>query len=149
MPTKKITIWVCVCDGAGYRIFSCPKLGVEMAEVVEWISPKARQLTSELGVEPPGRYQATPGQARHAFDNKEDWHDQAEKETAKKMSDYLNSKYLARKFDQAVVIAPPKTLGLIRPALKFRDQQGVVHEYAKDLTNLSIHELKTYLEKNL
>jgi len=149
MPTKKQTIWICVGNGAGFRVFSSPGLGGDLEQIATWASPDARKLTRELGAERPGRSQAAPGQARHGYANKEDWHQQAEKETAKKMSDYLNRKHHANKFDRVVVIAPPKTLGQVRPALKFRDQPGVVREYPKDLANLSIHELKSYLEKNL
>ena len=61
----------------------------------------------------------------------------------------MNSKYLAKKFDRLVLIAPSKTLGEMRPVLKFRREKDVVREYAKDLANLSIHELQAYLEKNL
>lgn len=149
MPIIKQTIWVSVSDGAGYRVFSCQKPGGPLKQLTKWTSDEARKRTEELGTERPGRSQAAPGQARHAFANKADWHDQAEKQTARKLAHFLNRKYLAKKFDRLVLIAPPKTLGEMRPVLKFRREKDVVQEYTKDLVNLSIHELQAYLEKNL
>jgi protein required for attachment to host cells len=149
MPIIRHTIWVSVSDGAGYRVFSCKKPGGPLKQLTKWTSDDARKTTKELGTERPGRSQAAPGQARHAFANKADWHDQAEKETTRKLAHFLNRKYLAKKFDRLILIAPPKTLGEVRPVLKFREKKDVVREFAKDLVNLSIHELQAYLEKNL
>jgi len=148
LPIKQ-TIWVSVSDGAGYRVFSCQKSGGPLKQLAKWTSDDARKATKDLGTERPGRNQAPSGQARHAFANKADWHDQAEKETARKLAHFLNSKYLAKKFDRLVLIAPPRTLGEMRPVLKFRREKDVVREYTKDLANLSIHQLQAYLEKNL
>jgi len=148
MPVIKRTIWVAVGNGAGYRIFSCRKVGGAMELVHTATSPEALKATSELGSDRPGRSQAAPGQARHGFENKADWHEQAERDFAKTLGVLLNNRYREKKFDRLLVVAPAKTLGEVRTHLPAKDLGNNLIEMSKDLTNLSIHELQRYLEKH-
>lgn len=148
MPVIKRTIWVVVGDGAGYRIFSCRKLGGPMELIREATSPEAKKRTNELGSDRPGRNQASPDQARHAFANKADWHQQAEQEVAYRMAGILNRAYEGKSFQRLLLVAPPRTLGDIRSQLRLKGLGDDLIELDKDLTHLSAHELKGYLGKN-
>lgn len=145
MPVIKHTIWVVVGNGAGYRIFTCRKIGGALGLVHAATSPEAQKLTSEIGADRPGRNQAAPGQARHGFQNKTDWHKQAEQDFAKTLGGLLHNRYSEKKFDRLVLIAPAKTLGEIRTHLP--DLGEDLKELPKDLTNLTRHELEIYLNK--
>ncbi len=148
MPVIKRIIWVAVSDGARYRIFSCRRLGGPLKEIVSGASADAQTPTRDLGSERPGRNQASPRQARHAFANKVDWHDQAEKQLAHDVAVRLNQGYARKAFQRLVLIAPPKTLGDIRADLQLKGLGDNLIDLDKDLTHFSEHELKGYLEKN-
>lgn len=146
MPVPKITHWIVVADGAGYRIFSSLKLGGPMKKVAEKTFPKAKKFTRELGTDRPGRNQGSLRQARHAFANPADWHDQEEKEVARALADLLNERHQEKAFDRLVLVAPPRMLGDVRGFLEHTDKGYPWREIDKDLTRLSKHELEAYFK---
>lgn len=148
MPVIKRIFWVVVSDGARYRIFSCQRLGSPLKPVGAGASVESQMLTREIGTGKPGRSQASPHRARHAFENKVDWHDQAEKELADKVAVIMNQGYARKSFQRLLLIAPPKTLGEIRKSLRLKGLADDFIDLDKDLTHLSKHELMKYLEKN-
>lgn len=147
MPFPKITHWIVVADAAGYRIFSCLKLGGPMKKVAEKSFPEAKKFTRELGTDRPGRNQAGPRQARHAFANPADWHEQEEKEVARALADLLNERHREKAFDRLVLVAPPKMLGDVREFLEHTDNNYPWREIDKDLARLSSHELEGYFKQ--
>lgn len=146
---KKVTIWVAVADGGGYRIFSCEKLGGPLKLLKKAQNPEAKKTTGELGTDRPGRMQAAPGQGRHAFQNKADWHDKAEQDFAKGLGDHLAQKYRDGAFDNLLIIAPAKALGRIRDQLPIGEMGDGFRDLDKDLARLKPHELQDYLAKRL
>lgn len=148
MPVIKRIFWVVISDGARYRIFSCQRLGGSLRRIAAGMSVESQMLTKDIGTERPGRSQASPRQARHAFENKVDWHNQAEKELAREVAVMVNQGYTRKSFQRLLLIAPPKTLGEIRRGLRLIGLGDGFRDLDKDLTHLSEHELKKYLEKN-
>jgi protein required for attachment to host cells len=146
MPFPKKTCWVVVTDGAGYRIFSCARPGGPMSLVEQRAFPEAKKPTRELGAERPGRNQMGRFGARHAFDNKVDWHDQAEREVARDLARLLNQRRRDKRFDTLVLVAPPRALGDVREFLNPKDFGKNVREVAKDLTHLTKLEIEEYLD---
>lgn len=146
MPVKKNIIWVVAGDGGGYRIFSCQRLGGPLGLVMEASNP-ADKPTHEIGSDRPGRSQGGPGQARHAFQNKVDWHAEAEKDFAKALGVMLSDRYREKAFDRLCLIAPAKFLGDIRPHLPLRELAENFSQLTKDLTHLKGLELQDYLKK--
>ncbi|MHA1543693.1 MAG: host attachment protein [Alphaproteobacteria bacterium] len=147
MPVKKIIIWIVVGDGGGYRMYSCLRMGGPLTLVTEATNPLADKRTREIGSDRPGRSQASPGQGRHALQNKVDWHTEAEKEFAKALGVLLSGRYREKAFDKLFLIAPAKILGEIRHHLPLKALAGNLSQLTKDLTHLKIHELRDYLKK--
>ncbi len=147
MPVKKIINWIVVGDGGGYRIYSCLRLGGPLALVAEAANPLADKRTSEIGSDRPGRSQASPGQGRHALQNKVDWHTEAEKEFAKALGVLLSGRYREKDFERLLLIAPAKILGEIRAHLPLKELAKDLRQLTKDLTHLKVHQLKDYLKK--
>lgn len=146
MPLPKKLCWVVVTDGAGYRIFSCPRPGGPMMLVEQKAFPDAKKPTRELGAERPGRNQMGRFGARHAFDNRVDWHDQAERDVARGLARLLNQRKLDKRFDSLVLVAPPRALGDIRGFLDQKLFARNVVDIAKDLTHLTKREIEEYLD---
>lgn len=134
-----------ITDGAGYRIFSCARAGGSMTLMEQRAFPEAKKTTKELGADRPGRNQMGPFGARHAFDNRVDWHDQAEREVARDLARLLNQRRRDKRFDSLVLVAPPRALGDVREFLNPKDFGKNLVEVAKDLTHLTKLEIEEYL----
>src|SRR6187401_2041229 len=81
---------------------------------------------------PPTREQGTdqPGSAMEETD----WHQQAEERFAGQVANLLYHMEHAHKFDELVMVAPPKMLGDLRARLHREVADCVIAEVARDLT---------------
>lgn len=100
--------------------------------------------TREQGSDRPGRFMGTDGANRSAVEQT-DWHQLAEDRFAIEIAQTLRRMYQARKYENLVVIAPPKMLGSLRAAFHAEVAARVTTEVAKDLTSRSVPELETLL----
>jgi protein required for attachment to host cells len=100
--------------------------------------------TRDQGSDRPGRYMGSDGANRSAVEQT-DWHEVAEERFAIEIADTLHRMSQARKYDNLVVIAPPRMLGSLRAAFHPQVSARVVAEVAKDLTSRSVPELETLL----
>jgi protein required for attachment to host cells len=138
--------WVVVCDGRKALILEnegdamFPNL--RSRETHEHDDAK----TSEQGTDRPGRVHESTGAGRSSVEQT-DWHAQAE-------TDFLHG--IARRLDDAVtknhvrsviVVAPPRALGVLRPAYSQAVQNALTAEIAKDLVNMPIHDIEKLLTK--
>ena len=70
-----------------------------------------------------------------------DWHQQAEERFASQVANLLYHMEHARKFDELVVVAPPKMLGDLRARLHREVADCVIAEVARDLTGHPLPEI--------
>src|SRR3954462_743796 len=94
----------------------------------------------EQGTDQPGRYLGPDGHSRSAMEET-DWHRQAEERFAAQVANLLYQMEHARKFDELVVVAPPKMLGDLRARLHREVADCVIAEVAKDLTGHPLPEI--------
>ena len=88
---------------------------------------------------PPTREQGTdqPGSAMEETD----WHQQAEERFAGQVANLLYHMEHAHKFDELVMVAPPKMLGDLRARLHREVADCVIAEVARDLTGHPLPEI--------
>jgi protein required for attachment to host cells len=111
--------------------------------VRKWESPVAADR--ELRSDAPGRVFGSRGGAtrRSAYDEG-DLHDQEEAEFAEHIAEFVNAQ-AAGEAPQLVVVAPPRTLGVLRKHLR-RDVAGrLAAEIPKDLVKHPIPEIERLL----
>jgi protein required for attachment to host cells len=111
-----------------------PQLIVEHS--LEQVNPK----THEQGTDKPGRKHGTDGNARSAIEQT-DWHHQEEQRFAAEIADKLYQMGHAHRFEELVVVSPPRMLGDLRSKLHPKVAECVIAEVAKDLTNYSVPEI--------
>lgn len=145
MLTKKQTTWIVVCDGARGRILVNRGRGTGLNEIESAENPDARTPTRALGAERPGRVHDSVGQGRHGMAPPADWHEFEKERFAKEMAAMVNTAALENKFDRVILVAPPRVLGDLRPALNAQATAKVGGEIGKDLTKLSVHDLGPHL----
>ena len=108
--------WVVVCDGAKALVLEntgdakFPNL--KTLEVFE----QKDLATHELGTDPPGRAYSSVGHGSRSSIEQTDWHDQAEQPFWSQLAKHLDAALVAGKVKSLIVVAPPRALGMIRPA---------------------------------
>ena len=105
----------------------------EVELIVEYELQQDNPPTREQGTDRPGRKNSADGISHPAVEET-DWHDRAEERFASEIAETLYEMEHARKFDELVVVAPPKILGDLRAAFHPHVAQCVVAEVPKDLT---------------
>lgn len=136
--------WVVVCDGrkalilqnAGDEMF--PNL--QTKEVYEQNNP----ITSAQGSDAPGRAFGSVGRMRSAVEQT-DWHDEQEKAFLVDLVGRLDAALGAGEARRIVMIAPPRALGILRPAYSTRLKQAIALEIDKDFVRLPVYEIEKHL----
>jgi protein required for attachment to host cells len=136
--------WVIVCDGkkalvlenAGDEKF----LNLKTREVFSHPAPK----TSEIGTDAPGRSFSSVGHGRSAIEQA-DWHTQEEERFLRKLAGHLDAEVKAGRAKSIVIIAPPRALGVLRPAYTHDLRRALQSEIDKDLVTLPVHEIEKRL----
>ena len=136
--------WIVVCDGRkalilenlGDRMF--PNLRTKEVHEHEDAS------TSAQGSDSPGRVHQSMGGA-HSSVEQTDWHDQAERAFLVQLVKHLDAALTAGKTKSLIVVAPPRALGMIRPAYSHALRGAVRAEVDKDLVKQPVHQIEKHL----
>jgi protein required for attachment to host cells len=137
--------WVVVCDGAKALI-------LENAGDAKFPNLKTLDVfehkdlpTREIGSGQPGRAYSTAGQGRRGSIEQTDWHNQAEEAFLTGLVHHLDAAVTAGKTKSMIIVAPPRALGVLRPAYSRALKSAVRAELDKDLVKMPVHEIEKYL----
>jgi protein required for attachment to host cells len=136
--------WVVVCDGAKALVLQnagdakFPNL--KTLEVFE----QKDLPTREQGADKPGRINASVGVIRSSV-GQTDWHDQSEQQFLTQLAHHLDAAIAAGKAKSLVVIAPPRALGMLRPAYSHALKGALRAELDKDFVKMPVHEIERHL----
>jgi Protein required for attachment to host cells len=136
--------WVVVCDGA--RALVLENVGDTKFPNLKTIKVFEQKgaPTRDLGTDAPGRSHSSVGHGRSAV-AQTDWHEQAEEAFLLKVVEHLEEAVTAGKIKSMIMVAPPRALGVIRPACS-QGLRGVVRaELDKDFVRLPVHEIEKHL----
>jgi len=136
--------WVVVCDGRKALILENAGddkfLNLKTREVFDHPDPK----THELGTDAPGRSFSSVGHGRSAVEQT-DWHTQEEERFLRKLAEHLDAEVKAGRAKSIVIVAPPRALGVLRPAYSHDLKKAMRTEIDKDLVRMPVHEIEKYL----
>lgn len=137
-------VWVIVADGEKAMILRHDDPGgapiLSVVSEMETDNPP----THEQGADRPGRTFSSTSPARAAYADA-DWHDLAKDDFARAFMDRLNAAALARRFDEAIIVAPPATLGRLRPHYGASLKDRLKTEIVSDLTNHPVEEIERHV----
>jgi protein required for attachment to host cells len=136
--------WVVVADGAralilenvGDRLY--PDLRTK--EVYRQPDPK----TSEIGTDQPGRAFNSINGARSAVEQT-DFHDLEERRFLTKLVERLDKAVVTGEVKSLVVVAPPRSLGVLRGAYSKNLREAVRTEIEKDYVKMPVDEIAKHL----
>jgi protein required for attachment to host cells len=136
--------WVVVCDGAKALVLE--NVGDIQSPTLKTIEmfEQPDLSTHELGADVPGRSNASVGRNRSAF-AQTDWHDQSEQAFLTKLAKHLDAAITAGKTKSLIVVAPPRALGMLRPAYSHALKGAVRAELDKDLVKMPVYEIEKRL----
>ena len=136
--------WVVVCDGK-------KALVLENAGDEKFLNLKTRQVydhpdekTRELGTDAPGRSFSSVGHGRSAMEQT-DFHTQEEDRFLKEIAGLLDAEVKAGHVKSLVIVAPPRALGVLRPAYSHDLRKALHGELDKDLVKMPVHEIEKHL----
>jgi protein required for attachment to host cells len=99
---------------------------------------------SELKTDAAGSNGQSGGFGRPAYEET-DFHQQEEDRWAQAAAEAVNKRVLRNNFDQLVIIAPPKTLGLIRKRLHKEAERRLICEIPKEMTGRPIPDIEALI----
>ncbi len=139
--------WVVVCDGRKALILQnegdeeYPNL--RMREVREHEDAP----THLQGADVPGRVHQSFGSTRSAVEQT-DWHDLAERHFLTEVVRQLDVALANNLVKRLILVAPPRALGMLRPAYSPALRHAISAEIDKDWVALPIHEVEERLLKS-
>ncbi len=138
--------WVVVCDGAKALVLqNVGDAQVPNLKTIEVLEQKDLP-THELGADAPGRSNASVGRIRSAFEQT-DWHNQSEHAFLTQLAHRLDKAVAAGKTKSLIVVAPPRALGMLRPAYSHALKGAVRAEVDKDLVKMPVGEIEKHLSR--
>ncbi|HEY6834450.1 MAG TPA: host attachment family protein [Pseudolabrys sp.] len=136
--------WVVVCDGAKALVLeNAGNIKSPNLKTIEVLGQKDL-ATRELGTDKPGRSFSSVGHGRSAVEQT-DWHDQSEQTFLTQLAQHLDAAVAAGKTKSLIVVAPPRALGMLRPAYSHALKDAVRAELDKDLVKQPVHEIEKQL----
>lgn len=135
--------WILVADGEKYLLLC--NVGNREKIALRVMRHKAQENppTREQGTDRPGRLDdAGPG--RSAVEET-DWHRLAKERFTSDLAERLRLWALEGQFNSLVLIADPRTLGVMRPLLHKEVTSRLAAEIDKDLTGMPLPEIETAL----
>ena len=128
--------WYVVADSARARIFTSIGPQGELEEVDIWLHPESRLKDQHLVSDAPGRSFDSYGKGRHAVAPGTEPGEQEALRFATEIGKRLDKARKDSRFDQLVLVAAPRFLGLMREALKRPTRDCITHEVAKNFVTL-------------
>jgi len=136
--------WVVVCDGAKALVLeNAGDIKFPNLKTVE-VFEQENLATRDIGTDAPGRSFSSVGGGRSAVEQT-DWHDQAERSFLVDLAKHLDVSLTAGKTKSFIVVAPPRALGMLRPAYSHQVKNAVRAELDKDYVKMPVHQIEKQL----
>jgi protein required for attachment to host cells len=137
--------WVVVCDGAKALVLE--NTGDATAPNLKTVKVYEQKdsATHELGSGAPGRAFSPAGHGGRSAVEQTDLHDQAERAFLVQLAQHLDAAIAAGKTKSLIMVAPPRALGMIRPAYSHALKGAVRAEVDKDLVKHPVHQIEKHL----
>jgi protein required for attachment to host cells len=138
--------WVVAADASRARVLQVA--GPErLIEVESMLNPEGRMQNREVNTDAAGRFPGKDRPGGHSSDDENRGVDHYEELFAKRVGDYLDKARTEHRYDQLVIVAPPKFLGALLKDLGKELEKLVADELPKDLSWFNERELERYFVK--
>ena len=138
--------WILVADSSRARIFEKKEEEKHLQEIDDFVNTAGRAADNELGTDERGRFYGRGERYQGHTAEPAISPVQHENEVfSRTLANYLDDARRTQRYTRLYLIAPPKLLGLIHSNLNEEVQKLIVNELAKDVSTLSVRNLKSHL----
>ncbi len=144
IPKKTIT-WIAVVNGRQAHFYT---KGPEkrLGDLNHTLTALPVRTTNEAR-KSLGRVHDRFGPARHIAEPHTEDKEQERHLFAQQVADYLQASLAEKQYDRLIMVAPPKTLGVLRKLLSAPVKGVIALELDKDFIHLSPEQIQKHLEK--
>jgi len=135
---------IVVADAARARVFKTVEKLADMTEIDDLVHPESRLRNNELGAGTPVRSVNQKGSLQPRTFPK----DHEEQTFAKKLAKHIKTLYNQLYYEELILIASPRFLGMLRNELETTIDRLVSCTINKDLLQASSDELIEYIKNN-
>ena len=134
--------WVLVAESSRAKIYEWRRKSEALDEIRDLVHPQSRQRPTELTSDLPGRAFSSVGDSRHAMEPPTDPKKHEADAFARQIAEQLERARGEGLYEELVVVAPPKFLGLLRQRLSDSTRMVITKEIHKNLTREDAESLK-------
>lgn len=140
------TTWILVANRSGATLFESNWPGVSMRRLQDISHPQGGLQNRELDSDKPGRSFDSLGEGRHSLSKEHAPSEKIAQEFARDLAGMLNKGRTRNAYDQLILMAEPKFLGLLRSALDSNAAALVTQTVNKELLEVSEADVASYLK---
>jgi protein required for attachment to host cells len=141
--------WFLVADGASAQVYRVTYQPLHLEPVENGRFHDHKAMNRDLESDRPGVSFESVGGARHAIERHSDAHRRREDHFVGKVADFINAAAAGEKFEQLLMVAPPRALAAFRSDLTAKVQELITHEFNGDWTKLGKKDLVDHLVRHL
>ncbi len=140
------TTWIIAADSSRARVLQVADRDQRLLEIEDLLNPEGRVDDRSLTTDAHPRYHGSSGPASDREEPSAAEH--ATERFAKRLGDYLDKARTEHRYDELVLLAPPKFLGMVRKKLGKEVRKLVADEIPKDLSWIDARDLERYFKGN-
>ena len=140
------TTWIVAADASRARILQVTDRE-RLVEVEDLTNPQGRLHNREINTDAKGRFAGPDRPGGHSSGDEDHTVDHYNEMFAKRIAEYLDHARNEHRYDQLVIVAAPKVLGLMRKELGKEVGKLVAEELPKDLSWFNAREIERYFAK--
>ena len=141
------TTWIVAADESRARVLQVARPEKRLEEIESMLNPEARLQDRDLQSDAEPRFHGRAGGGPASDREAQGAVEYSAQSFAREVGRYLEKARVEHRFDELVLVAPPKFLGALRKELHKEVEKLVADELPKDLSWLSARELERYLAK--
>jgi protein required for attachment to host cells len=139
------TTWIIAADESRARVLQVTGRDQRLAEIDDLVNPAGRAQDRELQTDAEPRFSGRPGGGPASDREAQGAVEHSVGVFARELGRYLDKARMEQRYDQLVLIAPPKFLGALRKELHKEVEKLVADELPKDLAWFNARDLQLYL----
>ncbi|MGR9014867.1 MAG: host attachment protein [Gammaproteobacteria bacterium] len=140
--------WIVVADSTRVRIFTADTAASPLEEIEDFSHSESRLHDREITSDLPGKIKSVGG-GGHAMEQPTDPKKHEADTFAHIVAEYLEEAHNTNRFEQLLIVAAPSFLGLLRNHLSEQVKKLVRFELNKEITMLSIADIRQHLPQYL
>lgn len=141
------TTWILTANRSGASLFESDWPVKSMRRIQDIAHPQGHMQNREINTEKPGRSFDSAWQGRHSLSPKQEPTEDIAQQFALNLAELLNKGRLTHAYDQLIIMAGPKFLGILRIALDKNTASLVVQTVNKELLDIKGEDLAEHLKE--